>query len=249
MKLRREEQRSAGAPRLYAGPLYLQISDLLRERIRTRGWVEGQALPNEGDLAREYGVSVGTMRKALEQVEAIGWISRRQGRGTFVTNPEETSTRRLNPFFDDDGQVLAEEGAVLGIRTRVASPEEKSWLALSEHETVLSVVRVRKADGVLALHDEMAIPTRLVPGLAEGAAGALQDFAGYRSRYNLAVTRLKEAIRAVALPDEVAAAVGLPTGHPALLSRRISFNADGQPVDVCVRHAVPMAAEYRIDLS
>lgn len=249
MKLRRDDQRLTGASRPYAGPLYLQISDLLRERIHSRGWVEGQALPNEGDLAREYGVSVGTMRKALEQIEAIGWISRRQGRGTFVTNPEATSARRLNPFFSSEGHLLPETVTVLGVRTRAASPEEASWLALAQDETVVSVVSVRKADGVLAIHDDVAIPTRLVPGLADGGTTVPQNIAGYRSDYGLVVTRLEEAIRAVALPNEVAAALNLPPAAPALLSRRISFDADGEPIDVCVRHAVPLTVEYRVELS
>lgn len=249
MKIRRDDPRLMSASRPYAGPLYLQISDLLRERIHSRGWVEGQALPNEGDLAREYGVSVGTMRKALEQVEAIGWISRRQGRGTFVANPEATSARRLNPFFNRDGHVLPESVEVRSIATRTVLPEEAESLSLDEDETVVSVVTVRKTDGVLALYDDMAIPSRLVPGLVESIAAEPQSFASYRSDYGLLVTSVKEAIKAAALPDEVATALGLPAASPALLTRRLSLDADGEPIDICVRYAVAIEAEYRVELS
>ena len=46
-------------------PLYLQLRDALAERIATRQWQPGTCIPNEHELAREFGVSTGTMRKAL----------------------------------------------------------------------------------------------------------------------------------------------------------------------------------------
>jgi GntR family transcriptional regulator len=49
--------------------LYLQVRDALSQRIASGEWMPGFALPNEGDLAREVGVSSGTMRKALELME------------------------------------------------------------------------------------------------------------------------------------------------------------------------------------
>src|SRR4051812_41587123 len=47
-------------------PLYLQLRDALAERVAGGEWRPGAAIPNEGDLAREFGVSAGTMRKALD---------------------------------------------------------------------------------------------------------------------------------------------------------------------------------------
>ncbi len=65
-----------------AGPLYFQIQQLLRARILSKEWADGRALPNETDLARSYGVSVGTMRKALDLLAQSKVIVRRQGLGT-----------------------------------------------------------------------------------------------------------------------------------------------------------------------
>lgn len=68
-------------------PLYLQVHDALEERIAAGEWKTDTAVPNENDLARHFGVSPGTMRKALDMLESKGIVSRRQGRGTFVTDP------------------------------------------------------------------------------------------------------------------------------------------------------------------
>ena len=68
-------------------PIYLQLRDALAERIASGEWKPGSAIPNEGDLAREFGVSAGTMRKALSLLEDEHLITRRQGRGTYVNDP------------------------------------------------------------------------------------------------------------------------------------------------------------------
>jgi GntR family transcriptional regulator len=66
------------------GPLYAQVRQLLRERIRSGTWRPGQLLPNEFEIADEFGVSQGTARKALDALAQDGLVVRRQGRGTFV---------------------------------------------------------------------------------------------------------------------------------------------------------------------
>lgn len=74
---------------LHQKPMYLRLADLLAERI-AKGWVEvGRTLPAEINLALEFSVSSGTMRKALDLLEERGIVSRRQGYGTFVCDPTE----------------------------------------------------------------------------------------------------------------------------------------------------------------
>ena len=73
--------------RFFTQPLYLQLRDALAERIARGEWKPGIAIPGEGDLARQLGVSKGTVRKSLDLLESEGLLSRRQGRGTFVIDP------------------------------------------------------------------------------------------------------------------------------------------------------------------
>ena len=71
------------ADRFTTRPLYLQLRDALAERISSGNWRPGAIIPSESDLAREFGVSPGTMRKALDLLESERVLIRRQGRGTF----------------------------------------------------------------------------------------------------------------------------------------------------------------------
>jgi len=88
-------------------PLYLQVKDMLIERILAGTWQPGAAIPNEIELSRELGISVGTVRKALDEMEGERLISRRQGRGTFVI--DQTSDEcaiRFSNIRDPDGTRL-----------------------------------------------------------------------------------------------------------------------------------------------
>ena len=68
-----------------ARPLYSQVRDILLQRINRGDWSTGDALPNEFLLASELGVSIGTLRRAIEGLEDAGVVIRRQGRGTYVS--------------------------------------------------------------------------------------------------------------------------------------------------------------------
>src|SRR4029077_2560915 len=65
-------------------PLHHQVFLVLQDRIAERRYAPGEALPSEEDLAKLFGVSRVTIRAALETLNTLGLIERRQGAGTFV---------------------------------------------------------------------------------------------------------------------------------------------------------------------
>lgn len=67
-----------------APPLHVQLAAILRARIRDGVWKEGEPLPTEKTLCAEFDVARGTLRQALQKLEAEGYLRREQGRGTFV---------------------------------------------------------------------------------------------------------------------------------------------------------------------
>jgi GntR family transcriptional regulator len=68
-------------------PLYVALADLLRQRIQRGQWKPGEQLPTLAALVGEFGVARVTVRQAMDVLSDEGWISRQQGRGTFVTAP------------------------------------------------------------------------------------------------------------------------------------------------------------------
>lgn len=67
-------------------PIYLQISESLMRDIASGRFIEGERLPPERDLAKTYGTTVRTLRKALAELEKNGMLDRVQGSGNYVRN-------------------------------------------------------------------------------------------------------------------------------------------------------------------
>lgn len=104
----------AGFDRL---PLYQQVRDRLMERIRAGEWRGAQFMPNENDLAREYSVSSGTIRKALDLLEFQRVLVRKQGRGTSICGQIEHGT-----LSETATKTLASIGATLaGTKIRLTT--------------------------------------------------------------------------------------------------------------------------------
>ncbi len=80
----RNQQTADISAALTPQPLYGQVRQALIDRIRNGEWMVGDSLPNETFLAQRFGVSVGTVRKAIEGLENNGLVKRIQGRGTYV---------------------------------------------------------------------------------------------------------------------------------------------------------------------
>lgn len=66
-------------------PLYVQLSDLFRQRIARGVWVQGQRIPSLEQLMEEFGVSRMTLRQAIEVLSREGLVAAERGRGTFVS--------------------------------------------------------------------------------------------------------------------------------------------------------------------
>ena len=65
-------------------PAYARISQSLRRQIESKAWQPGDLIPTESRLSKEYGVSIGTVRKALQELVIAGFLYRVQGKGTYV---------------------------------------------------------------------------------------------------------------------------------------------------------------------
>ena len=66
-------------------PLYVQLAELLRRRVRSGALAPGATLPPIPDMMREFRVARVTVRQAVRLLTADGLLSPQRGRGTFVT--------------------------------------------------------------------------------------------------------------------------------------------------------------------
>src|SRR2546429_8688322 len=111
-------------------PRYHRIAEVLRERIHEGELRPGARLDNQRRLAKSFGVTLMTLRQALELLEREHLISRRHGLGTFVAAPSIDSDILQLRRFAGDLQAKGEHVATRLPRTRLASPDPHVAAAL-----------------------------------------------------------------------------------------------------------------------
>ncbi len=132
-----------------ASPLYAQLMDRLRMDIRQGVYPTGERIPPEHQLESRYGVSRVTVRRALQELTAAGFLERKQGKGTFVAQPKaEIGQRGVVGFHDacrEAGKAPSVQRAE--IRETLASPKDRERLRLEREAKVVEIRRVLAADG------------------------------------------------------------------------------------------------------
>jgi GntR family transcriptional regulator len=213
-------------------PRYHRIAETLRERIRGGEWAPGAPLPNQRRLAREFGVTLMTLRQALEILERDALITRRHGLGTFVAAPtidyEITKLRRFAGDLSAQGESVSTR--VLGARPALPDRRVSVALGVPPRARVVVLERLRLVDGHPMSLQRSFMPARigeavLAADLATTPLSQVLEF-----KLGVVVTHAREAVSAVRLGQREARELGCPPGAPAFESERVSFDGGGQPV-------------------
>ena len=220
-------------------PLYRQIKVLLLKSLQAGEWLPGQVIPSEVELAARFGVSQGTVRKAIDEMATDNMLVRRQGKGTFVATHAEVDTQfrflRLTP---DDGSPPTLQRRLLDCRRMRAPVEVARSLLLKSGEAAVQVRRLLLAgrDGELrpVVLDDLWLPGTLFKGLT---AERLQAWRGpmyrlFEAEFALHMVRAEEKLRAVAAQAEDAELLGVAVGTPLLSVERLSFTYGDRPVEL-----------------
>ncbi len=217
-------------------PLYLQIKALLEDRLDAREWRPGEAIPSEIELARRFGVSQGTARKAVDALAADNLVVRRQGKGTFVaTHTEErASLFRFLRIRDNVGTDIAPASRLLDVRRAKAPADVARLLGLKAGDAVLVLRRVLDYDGEPVVLDEITLPAGLFKGLTKARYDAYRGsmYAFFESQFGVRMLKAQEKIRAVAADEATAAVLGVAPGTPLLAVDRVTLTYGDRPVEV-----------------
>ena len=212
-------------------PLYLQVRDALGERIAGGEWKPSTAIPNEGDLARQFGVSPGTMRKALDLLEAERLLTRRQGRGTFVNDQssEELAVRYSN-IRGKDGAHVAGEVELLDHR---GSRRQRGRV----HAIALAHARAGLPHPPRASQRRQAVHARggghagrVVPRLV-GEDAPSHRIVVLAQQFGILLGRGEERITIGSASPEVAKTLRVEPATPLLNLDRVVCTLDGRPVE------------------
>jgi GntR family transcriptional regulator len=221
--------------RLRVPVLYREVKRQLIAEIQSGAVAPGGALPNESELAKRFAVSIGTVRRAVDELVADNILVRQQGRGTFVGRLDRE--RFMFQFFKiaaRNGQGEFPQVRLHSFAKARASADEAKALGLKAAQAVFKIENVLSFQGRPVIHDRLTIAQAMFPGLTravfEQRPGTIYEL--YQAAFGLTIVGTEERIRAQAVPAETASLLGLQADEAVLRIERIAHTFEQRPAEM-----------------
>lgn len=223
-------------------PLYLRMKEDLVARVLKGEWRPGELVPSEVALAQEYSVSVGTARKAIEELAAERLVVRSRGRGTTIAS----NNGRYQPFrfyrlYCDDGSRANERTQYVSITTGRATAAEARGLGIKRGSAVVRITRLRHHLDRPAVIEHIVLGEERFPGAAKvvGAIEPASLYSALERAFHVLVCRVDEEVRAVAVSAVDAKLLDIETGTAIVEVERRARDLSGAIVEFRIMRAAP----------
>jgi GntR family transcriptional regulator len=236
------------------GPLYRQVKRELQRLVEHGRYAPGDTLPSETVIARALGVSIGTLRRAVDELVHENLLVRRQGRGTFVAM--HSADRFMFQFFHVEPRPDSPREAprarefpqveCLAFWRGRADDAEAAALRIAPGDAVLRFDNRLSLGGRPVVFDRIAVPQALFKGLTEKRfrerPGTVYSL--YQTDFGITVLRTQERARAAAASREAARVLGVAQGQPLLEVHRVALTFADRPVELRVSVIHTAAHDY-----
>ena len=214
---------------------YEEVKQKITEDLVRGRYPMGQALPAEKDLSKELDVSIGTLRKAVDELVAEGIVVRRQGRGTYVA--EHDLKRLLYYFFHvvkhDVDKKANPRVDLVSLNTAVATKEEASKLNLKEGAPVWRLVNCLYLEERCVMIDQITLDKKRFKNLTRAEfinrEGSIYQL--YQMKYGQTVVRSSERLRASLVSKQHAEWLDIKPNSPVLVIRRVALGIQDDPIE------------------
>lgn len=231
-------------------PLYAQIKESILGRIVAGEWGPGSFLPSEFALAAEYGVSQGTLRKALNELTLEKRLVRYQGKGTAVAVLDADSS--LFPFFmlyDASGRRVYPLSRTGDIRSDRAEEDEAAAMNIEAGSEVIRIHRIRVLDDQPVINEQIVLPAFRFPHFnldLKRLPNTLYEH--YHQKFGIFVVRATENLEAVRPDASDQKFLHVEADEPLLEVQRRAFDVQDNVVEFRRSRIVTKRHHYQIDL-
>lgn len=217
-------------------PLYMQVANELRKEVLAGQYGENGCIGTHTQLAERFGVSLITIRKAVQKLEKEGMVEILQGKGTFVrrstlVDPLEKLTGISNMMLslDMEHQVFV---PILEVRD---TPEWMDTKVRSElGEKSLFIRRIISLHGVPMANADMYLPGKYSSNFTKEEVEGSTVYQIYGAKLGIQLGRGRQIIRAAGADVELAKSLGIPEKSPVLQIIRRAFDSNGNLIEYMI---------------
>lgn len=229
-------------------PLYIQIQDLLIDRIIKGKWAPKEIIPSEVQLAQELNVSQGTIRKAITSLVEKKILLRRHGKGTYVTN--HNNERSLFQFFhihNAKNEKVLPTSRTLSCKLQDASGLEIEKLKLTKQSKIIRIERVRTFEDIPVICESISLPKKFFNDLVEIHPDDLPNslYELYETQFGKTVHKAEESLRAINALESDARLLNIQLNTPLLDIERIAYTLDNIPIELRITRCMTEHHHYQ----
>ncbi|CAM4271430.1 GntR family transcriptional regulator [Lacicoccus alkaliphilus] len=229
--------------------LYAKVTNEIRQQIDSGKYRDGDKLPSERQLCKEFGVSRITIRQALDRLEEMKIIDRKQGKGTYIL-PFEYG--RLPEIFSRFVCEIEKKGKqhgtkVLHIGRISVDAHLAEKMGLPEGGQVYKVSRLRTVDDLPLAVEHSYIPCGAAPGLDVADIGESSLYQILEGVHSVKIDRAFETLQPAVLNGEDAAHLGRMGGEAVLNIERFAYAA-GRMIEYTGFYFIDGEYKYTVDL-
>lgn len=208
-----------------------QVRNELRELISNGTYAPGDQLPNEQEMSERFEVSRSSIREAYRGLIEAGYLTRRQGSGTFVARSPQQHALDLNLSYTDMIRDAGFKPSVDVLRRtfRKAGEVDASHLAIDPNDEIIEVERLRLADERPVVYSIDRVPASIVPEHERGS-GFGESLFRILENYSHGPRNGRARIKPVLAEGAAARYLRVEAGTPLLYFDEVDFDLAGHPV-------------------
>ena len=241
-----------------SAPLYRQVKHALQILIESGQYSHGAPLPSEADISHKLQVSIGTLRRAVDELVHEHVLLRRQGRGTFVA--PHNQARFMFQFFHveprsnfggDDTMQGSEQSEFPTIECLAFSrdkptDQEAAALCVKPSEPILRIENRLSLRGCVVVYDKLVISAAMFKNLGEKRfverSGTIYGL--YQTDFAITVLRAQERARACLADKATARVLGVAVGAAVMEVHRLALTFGEKPVEYRISSINTQSHDY-----
>lgn len=214
-------------------PYYVQIRDVIYNKIISGEYKAGDKLPSEDNLAQHFGVSRMTVCKALTMLIDKEYLTRIQGKGTFVSKLRKEGSRLDVAGFNDS---MVNKGFTVNTKVflrglEIPSKEIVSKLNIPFTQKVLHLKRVRVVNDEPIVVQDTYLNIKLCEELVDIDFEKNPLYESIRNICKKNVVRANDIIEAISAESEISKLLDIKVGVPVLLTKRTAYIENDVPIE------------------
>jgi GntR family transcriptional regulator len=212
-------------------PYYLQIYNILKDRIDKGVYEANSQLPSENELVAEFDVTRVTIRNAVKKLKDEGRIYTVKAKGSYINGPKIEQSLFNFYSFGRNYTNFNIESVVVSIAEEVASEDLRGKLYLDEGDIVTVIVRIRKLEGTPVIVETSYIPKKIAPGIGGLNLGKLSIYNILENEYNKKIAYAREYLDPSVTDEYYSKLLKVRKGTPVFITERITYTIDEKPIE------------------